>query len=340
MHIFVTGGAGYIGSHTVLCLLEAGHRVSVFDNFDNGHRTALTRVERLTGRKIKVIEGDVCDSETLTSHMCRASPDAVIHFAGLKAVGESVTDPLRYYHVNVTGSLNVLRAMERAQVGNIVFSSSATVYDTTQPSPLSETSLLAPVNPYGQSKRMVEQMLQDWAHMSAGRRATALRYFNPVGAHPSGEIGEDLTGIPNNLMPYVAQVAVGRRPELSIFGNDYQTRDGTGERDYIHVMDLADAHVQAVAGSAQEGAYDVINIGTGHGITVLELIAAYEAASAMPIPYKIAPRRMGDTAKYFADASRAKAVLGWHASRDLKDMVGSSWLWQSKNPNGYGAENE
>lgn len=335
MHIFVTGGAGYIGSHTVLCLLEAGHQVTVYDNFDNGHRAAIDRVSKITGKPCTVIQADILDVDRLKSHMRAVAPDAVIHFAGLKAVGESVADPVRYYQTNVGGSLNVLCAMDDAGVKTIVFSSSATVYDATHAPPFEETHALAPTNPYGHSKRMVEQMLSDWAQVSADRRAIALRYFNPVGAHPSGEIGEDPAGIPNNLMPFIAQVAVGRRPRVQVFGDDYATRDGTGERDYIHVMDLAEAHVTAAAAAQGGSGYDVFNIGTGHGITVLEMIAAYAGASGVEIPYDVAPRRAGDVAQSWADTTRAHKVLGWRAQRGLEDMVRSSWAWQTKNPNGY-----
>lgn len=335
MRILVTGGAGYIGSHTVLCLLEAGHEVSVIDTLENGHREALRRVEQMTARRVDFHLVDVTDADAVGTVFTQAKPDAVIHFAGLKAVHESVADPLRYYHVNVSGSITLLQAMEAHGVQTIVFSSSATVYGMSDDLPYTEEHPVGPVNPYGQSKRLVEEVLRDWAATGGARRAVALRYFNPVGAHSSGQIGEDPRGTPNNLMPYIAQVAAGRRDYLSVFGDDYKTRDGTGERDYIHVMDLARAHVSAVERAHEMAAFELVNLGTGRGTTVLELVAAFEQITGQAVSYKVTPRRDGDVAQSWADPSKAKRLLNWSAQHSVEDMVRSSWLWQSKNPNGF-----
>ena len=335
MKVFVTGGAGYIGSHTLIQLLAAGHEVCVFDNYCNSSPVALARVRQLTNRDMVAVEGDICDIEALTHALTDFAPDAVIHFAGLKAVGESNEIPLRYYQNNVTGSMNLLAAMDAAGCRRIVFSSSATVYGEAHYLPFDEAHPIAPTNPYGRTKAMVEEVIGDWARATPGASAVLLRYFNPVGAHESGRIGEDPRDIPNNLMPFVAQVAVGRRNALSIFGDDYDTRDGTGERDYIHVVDLAAAHLAALDYSGGARGCEAINVGTGQGITVKELVAAYGRASGKPIPFEIAPRRQGDIASSYAATGKARDLLNWQARLDVDSMCASSWRWQSGNPDGY-----
>lgn len=343
MAILVTGGAGYIGSHTVLALLEAGHEVVVFDNLVNSSTEALKRVAQLTGRTPIFIQGDVRNEPALNQVFAEHSIEAVIHFAGLKAVGESVAKPLEYYDVNVQGSLTLVRAMQQAGVKKIVFSSSATVYGEEAPVPYKETMPRGTTtNPYGTSKAMVEQILTDWQQAHPDWTVVILRYFNPIGAHRSGLIGEDPQDIPNNLMPYVAQVAVGRREKLSVFGNDYNTPDGTGVRDYIHVVDLAQGHLAALAvdNKREHQGCEIFNLGTGQGTSVLELVQAFERASGVEIPYEIVPRRPGDLATCYADASRAADVLGWRAELNLTAMVEDTWRWQSKNPLGYQHENE
>ena len=335
MKVFVTGGAGYIGSHTLVQLLAAGHDVCVFDNYSNSSPVALARVRQLTNRDTTVVEGDIRDADALTAAMVDFAPDAVIHFAGLKAVGESNDKPLLYYQTNVTGSANLLAAMDSAQCRRIVFSSSATVYGEAQYLPFDEDHPIGPTNPYGRTKAMVEGVIDDWARATPDASAVLLRYFNPVGAHESGRIGEDPQGIPNNLMPFVAQVAVGRRAKLSIFGDDYDTRDGTGERDYIHVVDLAAAHLAAIAYTGRSTGCEAINVGTGHGVTVKELVAAYEHACGRPLPVEIVPRRPGDVASSYAATDKAERLLGWKAERDVAAMCVDSWLWQSTNPEGY-----
>jgi UDP-glucose 4-epimerase len=335
--IFVTGGAGYIGTHTVLQLLSAGHEVCVFDNFANSSPVALDRVRTLTNRDVALVAGDVRSAETLNAALHNFAPDAVIHFAGLKAVGESSEKPLLYYDNNVAGSARLLEAMDAAGCRRIVFSSSATVYGEPQYLPFDEDHPIAPTNPYGRSKAMVEAMMADWAAATPDASAVVLRYFNPVGAHPSGQIGEDPQGIPNNLMPFVAQVAVGRRAKLAIYGDDYDTRDGTGERDYIHVDDLAAAHVAALAYAANHAGCEAINVGTGAGTTVKELVAAYARAADRPIPFDIVPRRPGDVAASYAATDKAARLLGWTAKLDVDAMCASSWQWQSANPEGYEA---
>jgi UDP-glucose 4-epimerase len=335
MKIFVTGGAGYIGSHTLVRLLTAEHDVCVFDNYCNSSPVALDRVRQLTNRDLTAIEGDVCDPDALTRALADFAPDAVIHFAGLKAVGESNDIPLLYYQTNVTGTMNLLAAMDAAACKRIVFSSSATVYGEPHYLPFDEAHPIAPTNPYGRTKAMAEGVIRDWATATPGASAVLLRYFNPVGAHESGRIGEDPQDIPNNLMPFVAQVAVGRREKLSIFGDDYDTRDGTGERDYIHVVDLAAAHLAAIEYAADASGCEAINVGTGHGITVKELVAAYERACGHPIAFDIAPRRPGDVASSYAATDKAERLLGWRARLDVDAMCMSSWQWQSDNPNGF-----
>jgi UDP-glucose 4-epimerase len=336
LRIFVTGGAGYIGTHTVLQLLTAGHQVCVFDNFANSSPIALDRVGALTNRDLQIVRGDIRASEAIDRALGDFSPHAVIHFAGLKAVGESNDKPLLYYDNNVGGSARLLEAMNRAGCRRIVFSSSATVYGEPRYLPFDEAHPIAPTNPYGRTKAMVEAMIGDWSAATPDASAVLLRYFNPVGAHASGQIGEDPLGIPNNLMPFIAQVAVGRRAELTIYGNDYDTRDGTGERDYIHVEDLAAAHLAALDYAARHVGCEAVNIGTGKGTTVNELVAAYARASGRPIAVQIAPRRAGDVAISYAATEKAARLLGWRAKYGIDAMCASSWRWQSANPDGFG----
>lgn len=336
--ILVTGGAGYIGSHTCVELIHAGVPVTVFDNFCNSHPEALARVERITGRPVSLIRGDIRDREALVAALRQSGARAVIHFAGLKAVGESVEQPLAYYDNNVDGTLRLLEAMGECGVKTLVFSSSATVYGDPQRLPLTEDHPLSATNPYGRSKLMIEEMLRDLHRSDPSWRIGILRYFNPVGAHVSGLIGEDPRGIPNNLMPYVAQVAVGRRDALNVWGNDYPTPDGTGVRDYIHVVDLALGHVRALEALARLMPPETlltVNLGTGRGYSVLEIVKAFEAASGRPVRYKIAARRPGDIAACYADPARAADLLGWRAVRDLAAMCADAWRWQHMNPGGY-----
>ncbi|MFL4474839.1 UDP-glucose 4-epimerase GalE [Paeniglutamicibacter sp. MACA_103] len=335
MRILVTGGAGYIGSHTVLLLLEEGHEVHVFDNLSNSSPEALNRVAEITGREARLHVGDLLDQRQLDDVFAELKPDAVIHFAGLKAVGESVDFPLRYYRNNVTGTLNLLEAMDSHDVHTLVFSSSATVYGDAGVVKYREDLKLDAVNPYGRTKMHVEQMLEDVAGSSDKWHIARLRYFNPVGAHESGRIGEDPTGIPNNLMPFISQVAVGRRPVLRIFGNDYATPDGTGVRDYIHVVDLAAAHLAALEYCIDHSGAHAWNIGTGHGSSVMEVLHAFERASGRDIPFELVDRRPGDLAEYYADPTLAREEIGWKAERGLEEMVADNWRWQSTNPDGY-----
>ncbi|SEF39860.1 UDP-glucose 4-epimerase [Alcanivorax sp. DSM 26293] len=333
--ILVTGGAGYIGSHTVLLLLEAGHQVVVLDNLSNSSRESLNRVERLTGKTVMFVEGDIRNTDCLDALFAEHDIAGVIHFAGLKAVGESVAKPLIYYDCNVTGSLRLLEAMERAGVRTIVFSSSATVYGDPVTVPIREDFPLSSTNPYGASKLHIEDMLRD-LYISDNRWQIALlRYFNPVGAHESGEIGEDPNGIPNNLLPFIAQVAIGKREKLNVFGGDYPTPDGTGIRDYIHVMDLAQGHLAALQAFEKTRGLMTVNLGTGRGYSVLEMIKAFSASSGRDVPYDIVARRPGDVAVCYADPSQASGVLGWSASRGIEAMCRDHWRWQEKNPNGY-----
>jgi len=333
--IFVTGGAGYIGSHTCVELLQAGHAVTVYDNFCNSQPEALVRVQRITGKKLHWVQGDIRDGAALTAALRASGAQAVIHFAGLKAVGESVAEPLRYHDNNVTGSLRLLQAMQQCGVKTLVFSSSATVYGTPQRLPYTEDHPLAPSNTYGQTKLAVENMLRDLIASDPAWRIGILRYFNPVGAHASGLIGEDPQGVPNNLMPFVAQVAVGRREFLNVWGNDYPTADGTGVRDYIHVVDLALGHLAALRRLQAASGCLTVNLGTGRGSSVLDLVRAFEAASQRRIDHRIGPRRAGDLAAYWADPQSARELLGWQAERDLLAMCADTWRWQSANPNGY-----
>jgi UDP-glucose 4-epimerase len=335
MRLLVTGGAGYIGSHTVLVLLEAGHDIVVVDNLGNSKLESLQRVEEITGKKVEFHQVDVLDAMALDRVFAAGPVDAVIHFAGLKAVGESVTQPTRYYHNNVTGTLILVETMQRHEVKTLVFSSSATVYGDPHTVPITEDFPLAATNPYGRSKLMVEEVLRDLVVADPAWRIAILRYFNPVGAHESGRIGEDPNGIPNNLVPYIAQVAVGRLEALPVYGNDYPTPDGTGVRDYIHVMDLARGHERALAKLANGGGVFTWNLGTGRGYSVLEMVSAFERASGRKVPYKIMPRRPGDIAVCYADPARARAELGWSAMRGLDEMCVDTWRWQSQNPGGF-----
>ncbi|MCC5881596.1 MAG: UDP-glucose 4-epimerase GalE [Halomonas sp.] len=335
MTILVTGGAGFIGSHTVVQLVKAGHAVVVFDNLCNGTAEALRRIERLTGKSVPLVEGDVRDRTALDALFRSYQVTAVIHFAGLKAVGESVRQPLAYYDNNVNGTLVLCQAMQAAGVRKLVFSSSATVYGSDAPVPYVETLPRGRTsNPYGTSKAMVEQLLTDLQVAEPGWSVVLLRYFNPIGAHPSGVIGEDPRGLPNNLMPFISQVAVGRLPELAIFGDDYPTDDGTCVRDYLHVLDLADGHVQALGQLVAPGLH-IYNLGTGLGVSVLDMVRSFERVTGRSIPYRVAPRRDGDLAAFWADATKAQRELGWQASRGLDEMIADTWRWQSQNPQGY-----
>ena len=332
MKIFVTGGAGYIGTHTCVELLNDGYEVVVYDNLSNSCKTALDRVEQITGKKLAFVEGDIRDEFTLTKAM--QGCEAVIHFAGLKAVGESVEKPLDYYEHNVYGTLCLLKAMQQNNIKKIVFSSSATVYGDPEFLPFTEDHPLRTTNPYGQTKLVIEEMLRDLYTSDNSYSIAILRYFNPVGAHESGLIGEDPQGIPNNLMPFITQVAVGKREFLSVFGDDYDTKDGTGVRDYIHVVDLAKGHTKALQLLKQPGC-EAINLGAGQGYSVLDVVSAFSEASQKEVPYKIMPRRAGDIAEFYADASKAKKLLKWETTMNIQKMCEDSWRWQINNPNGY-----
>jgi UDP-glucose 4-epimerase len=335
MKILVTGGAGYIGSHTCVELLNLGHDVVIFDNLSNSSLVALDRINELSPKAAQFIKGDVLDKAALGDLFSQYDIDAVIHFAGLKAVGESVEQPLRYYQNNVVGTLQLCEAMIQANVFSIIFSSSATVYGDPASCPITESFPLSATNPYGWSKLMVEQVLTDIQKSDPRWNMTILRYFNPVGAHRSGRIGEDPSDIPNNLMPFVTQVAVGKRERLSVFGGDYPTADGTGVRDYIHVVDLAKGHIAALDKLQGSGRCAVYNLGTGHGYSVLDLVKALECACGKTIPYEIVARRAGDVAQCYSDASLALAELAWKAEATIEDMAEDSWRWQEMNPDGY-----
>jgi len=372
MRVLVTGGAGYVGSHTLLPLLRARHEVLVFDNFSNGSPEALRRVKQLSNADFDVCAGDIRDAQKLGQAFGEFRPDAVIHLAGLKSVGESDRRPLEYYSQNVVGSIELLKAMQRHHCRKIVFSSSATVYGEARYLPCDEEHPTLPLKPYGRTKYFIEQIIRDWSSVEAGSSAVLLRYFNPAGADASGRIGEDPIGVPANLVPYIAQVAAGRRASLRIFGGDYETRDGTGERDFVHVEDLARAHVAAIdhvarspgceainvgAGSgatvlhvedlarahvaaidhvARRPGCEAINVGAGSGATVLEMVKAFEKASGRPIPFTITARREGDVSRSLAAARKAESMLGWKAERDIADICETAWRWQSGNPDGYG----
>lgn len=336
MNILVTGGAGYIGSHTVIELINAGHSVVVVDNLVNASRVALQRVEQIVGRKVPFYETDIRDRKGMEHVFAENSFDCVIHFAGLKAVGESVQKPLEYYDNNITGTLVLLDVMRRAGCKNIIFSSSATVYGNPAVVPITESCPKGScTNPYGHTKSMLEEILRDLHIADPAWNVVLLRYFNPIGAHASGLIGENPSGVPNNLMPYITQVAVGRLHELHVFGNDYPTHDGTGVRDYIHVVDLAKGHVKALQAIADKCGVEVYNLGTGTGYSVLDLVHAFEKVTGINIPYVIDPRRAGDIASCYSDPSKAWSQLGWRAEHGIEDMCRDSWNWQRQNPGGF-----
>lgn len=335
MAILVTGGAGYIGSHTCVEMLNSGYDVVVIDNLDNSSKESLIRVEELTGKKVKFYENDVRDREALRKIFTENKIEAVIHFAGLKAVGESVRKPIMYYSNNLESTLTLIEVMTEFGVKKIVFSSSATVYGVAKEMPLREGMPLGAINPYGRTKLFIEEILRDLYVADKDWTVAILRYFNPIGAHKSGKIGEDPKGIPNNLMPYISQVAVGKLEKLHVFGNDYNTVDGTGVRDYIHVVDLAIGHVKAVDWALGTTGCEEINLGTGNGTSVLQLRDAFVKASGTDVPYVIDPRRPGDPDEVYADADKAEKLLGWKAERGIEEMCEDSWRWQSSNPNGY-----
>jgi UDP-glucose 4-epimerase len=335
MKILLTGGAGYIGSHTLVALAQAGYLPVILDNFSSSHRAVLERLRAITGEPALCEEGDVLDTARVEDVLRRHRIGAVIHFAGYKAVGESVTQPLKYYRNNLGGAVSLMQAMESAGCQTLVFSSSATVYGDAASVPISEDFPRSHTNPYGHTKLVIEDMLAAQRVAQPAWKMAVLRYFNPVGAHPSGLIGEDPAGIPNNLMPYITQVALGQRPCLQVFGSDYATPDGTGVRDYIHVCDLAEGHVAALRALLERGSSLTVNLGTGRGHSVLEVVRAFEAASGRPVPYRLAPRRPGDVAQCYADPSLAQRTLGWRARRTLEEMCADAWRWQSRNPDGY-----
>jgi len=334
VNILVTGGAGYIGSHTCIALINAGYQITIVDNLCNSKLEAIPRIQELSGKTIDFYQVDLRDREALESVFTDRSYSAVIHFAGLKAVGESVGIPLKYFHNNITGTLILLEAMKKFGVKDLVFSSSATVYGEPQRVPITEDFPLSVTNPYGRTKLMIEDILRDLFRAEPDWNIALLRYFNPVGAHPSGRIGEDPNGIPNNLLPYISQVAVGQHPYVRVFGNDYPTPDGTGIRDYIHVLDLAEGHIQALKKLDQNPGIQAYNLGTGQGYSVFEMIAAFEKACGFKIPYKIIDRRPGDIPTSFADPSKAKRELDWYAKLGIDEMCADTWRWQSQNPNG------
>jgi UDP-glucose 4-epimerase len=334
-HILATGGLGYIGSHTVVDLLNHGFRVTVIDNLDNSSLEVLNRIQELTSESLNFYKGDVRDKDFLDSVFKSHLFDAVIHFAGLKAVGESCENPLLYYDVNVVGSIRLIEAMKKYRVNKIVFSSSATVYGEPQELPISENAAIKPASPYGDTKRIVEKLLQSLSLAKAELNVAILRYFNPVGAHQSGHIGENPKGIPNNLVPYITQVAVGKHDFLRVFGNDYDTHDGTGVRDYIHICDLSKAHLKAIEYLNFGRGYNIWNIGVGQGYSVLDVVRTFERINDVKVPYKILPRRSGDIDTCFADPNKAQVELGWSAKFGLEEMVRDSWNWQIKNPKGY-----
>lgn len=340
MRVILTGGAGYIGSHTLIELLALGHEICVIDNFANSSPESLRRVRQISNRDFVEVTADIRDTETMRRVFTDFRPDAVIHFAGLKAVGEGESKPVEYYNINITGTLALLDAMDAGGCRRIIFSSSATVYGDPDYLPLDEDHPCRPASVYGRTKYMAEQILTDWCRARPGSSNALLRYFNPVGAHASGRIGEDPQGIPNNLMPFIAQVAVGRRDLLAIFGDDYDTRDGTGLRDYIHVVDLARAHVAALNYAANHAGTEIFNIGTGDGTTVKEMLAAYARACGRDLPSDIVARRPGDIAACYADPAKARRLLGWNAELDIDAMCASSWHWQSGNPEGYANQEE
>ena len=335
MRVCLTGGAGYIGSHILVGLLDGDHDVLVVDNFENSSPECLRHVRDLTGKSFEVLEENICNQPVIAASLSTFRPNIVIHCAGLKAVAESQEQPLRYYRTNVEGSISLLEAMDEAGCERIIFSSSATVYGTPHYLPYDEAHPIAPVNVYGRTKAMIENIISDWAATDPARSAALLRYFNPVGAHESGEIGEDPKGTPSNLAPYIADVATGARAALSVFGDDYDTRDGTGVRDYIHITDLADGHIAAMAYLDGHQGVEAFNLGTGTGCSVLEVVAAFRRASNQPVPYEIRPRRDGDIAEFFANPQKANELLGWQAARTLEAMCADVWRWRSKYPRGF-----
>lgn len=338
MTVLITGGAGYIGSHTCLQMLEAGYDIVVFDNLSNSQTESLNRVRQLTGKDFQFVKGDIRNKDDLNTLFNQYPISSVIHFAGLKAVGESTEKPLLYYENNVVGSLNLLQVMAQHHVKSIVFSSSATVYGETDTVPIQEDTPLSATNPYGQTKLMIENILRDVYQADNSWRIAILRYFNPIGAHESGLIGEDPNGIPNNLLPYIAQVAVGKLKRLRVFGNDYPTHDGTGVRDYIHVVDLADGHIAALKYLDATPTLITVNLGTGIGYSVLDVVKTFSEKSGAEVAYDIMPRRAGDVAINYADPTLAKNLLGWKAKKDLAQMCMDAWRWQSTNPEGYGKQ--
>lgn len=335
MKVLLTGGAGFIGSHTCIELVEAGYDVVIADDFSNSKPAVLERLKELTGKEIKFYNIDIADSAKVDDMFAKENFDSVIHFAGYKAVGESVAKPIMYYRNNIDTTLTLLETMAKYNVNNFVFSSSATVYGVPERVPLVEGMKTGCTNPYGWTKLMIEQILTDATVANKDLSVVLLRYFNPIGAHPSGRIGEDPTGIPNNLLPYITQVAIGKLPQLGVFGNDYPTHDGTGVRDYIHVVDLAKGHVKAIEYAAEHKGTEVFNLGTGTGYSVLDIVKAFEKANDITIPYAIKPRRDGDVAECYADPVKAKEKLGWQAEKTLEEMCKDSWRWQSGNPKGY-----
>ena len=335
MRLCLTGGAGYIGSHILVGLLNADHDVLVIDNFENSSPNCLNHVQNLTGKRFDLLKEDICNQAKLRYALSGFKPEIVIHCAGLKAVGESQKQPLRYYRTNVEGSISLLEAMDQTDCRSIIFSSSATVYGNPHYLPYDEAHPVAPVNVYGRTKAMVEDIISEWTVTGSDRSAALLRYFNPVGAHESGEIGEDPQGIPNNLVPFIADVATGARPELSVFGDDYDTRDGTGVRDYLHITDLAEGHIAAINYLQSHQGVEVFNLGTGAGLSVLEVVAAFRRASNKSVPYSIKPRREGDIAEFFANPAKANNLLGWKAARPLETMCADVWRWRSKYPDGF-----
>ncbi|WP_322406948.1 UDP-glucose 4-epimerase GalE [Idiomarina sp. PL1-037] len=335
MRVLVTGGMGYIGSHTCIQLLNAGHDPIIVDNLSNSKPLVLDRIQKITGRRPGFVLGDVCDKRFLINVLQEHKVESVIHFAGVKSVGESNSLPIKYYENNFIGSLRLIEAMQSANVTSLVFSSSATVYGDPASVPIKESFPIQPTNPYGRSKSMVEQFLQDFQHANSDWSITLLRYFNPIGAHDSGLVGEDPNGEPSNLVPYIAQVAFGKRYSLGIFGNDYDTPDGTGIRDYVHVVDLADGHLAALNKTINTPGTHVFNLGTGRGHSVLEILRAFEEHSKLKIPYSIKPRRQGDIAKCWANVADAHKILQWKATRSLATMIKDTWNWQVMNPNGY-----
>lgn len=340
MRILVTGGAGYVGSHTLLEMLRGRHDILVYDNFSNSSPEALNRVKLLTNSQFDTFKGDIQDPSGLDQAFKMFKPDTVVHLAGLKAVGKSNEEPLDYYSQNVSGSIELLKVMQRYNCFRLVFSSSATVYGKANYQPFDENHPLQPISPYGRTKYFIEEIIRDWVTSQPGASAVILRYFNPVGAHVSGRIGEDPNGTPNNLIPYITQVAVKRLKQLNVFGSDYNTRDGTGERDYIHVEDLARAHLAAIKFLTTFVGCEAVNVGTGHGATVFEVVKAFEKASGQAVPYKIVSRREGDVASSVASVHKAELLLGWKAKLGINEMCASSWNWQRSNPHGYTEKSE